>query len=205
MSQAKHCSTSRVLVIGAQGVLGGIAAQAFESAGWAVVRSGRRPDPSAGFRHVRPGRARDRGGSDRRGRPRRQHGSRARADRRENGARPGRDAHQCLGHAGRGRPVSSARGRYGAGHRRHERGHRPRADQPHRGRPAGCPPGGRRGRARLHCLDQEHQRTGGRRLRPPRPDHRQRTARRSFRCPRRSACAAALALPSPMAAGWAAW
>ena len=52
MSQAKHCSTSRVLVIGAQGVLGGIAAQAFESAGWAVVRSGRRPDPSAGFRHV---------------------------------------------------------------------------------------------------------------------------------------------------------
>ncbi len=52
MSQAQQRSTSRVLVIGAQGVLGRITAQAFESGGWAVVRSGRRPDPSAGFRHV---------------------------------------------------------------------------------------------------------------------------------------------------------
>ena len=31
------------------------------------------------------------------------------------------------------------------------------------------------------------------------------TARRSFRCPSRSARAAASALPNPMAAGWAAW
>ena len=51
-SQAKQCSTSKVLVIGAQGVLGALLAQAFKTAGWAVVRSGRRPDPGAGFRHV---------------------------------------------------------------------------------------------------------------------------------------------------------
>lgn len=51
-SQAKQCSTSRVLVIGAQGVLGRILTQEFETAGWAVVRAGRRPDPGAGFRHV---------------------------------------------------------------------------------------------------------------------------------------------------------
>ena len=52
MSQARKSSTSRALVIGAQGVLGGLLAQAFEAAGWAVVRGGRRPGPSAGFRHV---------------------------------------------------------------------------------------------------------------------------------------------------------
>ena len=50
--QAKQCSTSKVLVIGAQGVLGGLLAQEFKTARWAVVRSGRRPDPGAGFRHV---------------------------------------------------------------------------------------------------------------------------------------------------------
>lgn len=52
MTRAKQRSTSRVLVIGAQGVLGGLLVQAFETAGWAVVRTGRRPDPGAGFRHV---------------------------------------------------------------------------------------------------------------------------------------------------------
>jgi uncharacterized protein YbjT (DUF2867 family) len=38
--------------MGAQGVLGGILVQAFKTAGWTVVRAGRRPDPGAGFRHV---------------------------------------------------------------------------------------------------------------------------------------------------------
>ena len=52
MSQVLKRGTSRVLVIGAQGVLGGLLDQAFETAGWAVVRAGRRPDPGAGFRHV---------------------------------------------------------------------------------------------------------------------------------------------------------
>ena len=52
MSQAKQYNTSRALVIGAQGVLGGLLARAFETGGWAVVRAGRRPDPGAGFRHV---------------------------------------------------------------------------------------------------------------------------------------------------------
>jgi hypothetical protein len=52
MSQARQDNPSRVLVIGAQGVLGGHLVQAFETAGWAVVRSGRRPDPGVGFRHV---------------------------------------------------------------------------------------------------------------------------------------------------------
>jgi Secreted repeat of unknown function len=33
-------------------VLGRLLAQAFEGAGWAVIRAGRRPDPGAGFRHV---------------------------------------------------------------------------------------------------------------------------------------------------------
>jgi len=52
MSQARQYSTCRVLVIGAQGVLGGLLVQAFETDGWAVVRAGRRPDPGASFRHV---------------------------------------------------------------------------------------------------------------------------------------------------------
>lgn len=52
MSQTKQYNTSRALVIGAQGVLGGLLAQAFQTAGFAVVRAGRRPDPGAGFRHV---------------------------------------------------------------------------------------------------------------------------------------------------------
>ncbi len=52
MSQAKQYSATRALVIGAQGVLGGLLVQAFEAAGWAVVRAGRRPDPDASFRHV---------------------------------------------------------------------------------------------------------------------------------------------------------
>jgi hypothetical protein len=52
MPQAKQYSTSRVLVIGAQGVLGGLLTQAFEAAGWSVAGGGRRPDPGAGFRHI---------------------------------------------------------------------------------------------------------------------------------------------------------
>ena len=50
MSQAKQYDTSQALVIGAQGVLGGLLAQAFETDGWTVVRAGRRPGPGAGFR-----------------------------------------------------------------------------------------------------------------------------------------------------------
>ena len=34
----------RVLVLGAQGVLGSVAARAFRRAGWRVVRAGRRPE-----------------------------------------------------------------------------------------------------------------------------------------------------------------
>ena len=51
MSQAKQYNTSRALVIGAQGVLGGLLARAFETGGWAVVagraqaRSRRRAPP----------------------------------------------------------------------------------------------------------------------------------------------------------------
>ena len=52
MPQAKQYNTSRALVIGAQGVLGGLLVQAFEADGWAVVRAGRRPGPGACFRHV---------------------------------------------------------------------------------------------------------------------------------------------------------
>lgn len=52
MSQANQHHSARVLVIGAQGVLGRIVAQAFGTAGWGVVSAGRRPDTGEGFRHV---------------------------------------------------------------------------------------------------------------------------------------------------------
>lgn len=52
MSQAKPCRTSRVLVIGAQGVLGALIVRAFETAGWTVAGAGRRPGPGTGFCHV---------------------------------------------------------------------------------------------------------------------------------------------------------
>ncbi len=53
MSQAtQRSTTSRVLVIGAQGVLGELLVHAFEAAGNAVIRAGRRPEPGAGFRRV---------------------------------------------------------------------------------------------------------------------------------------------------------
>jgi NAD(P)-dependent dehydrogenase (short-subunit alcohol dehydrogenase family) len=40
------------LVVGAQGVLGHLVAQAFEAAGWHALRAGRRPDPDPSFRLV---------------------------------------------------------------------------------------------------------------------------------------------------------
>jgi NAD(P)-dependent dehydrogenase (short-subunit alcohol dehydrogenase family) len=42
----------RVLVLGGQGVLGPMIAEAFAAAGWTELRAGRRPDPGADFRHV---------------------------------------------------------------------------------------------------------------------------------------------------------
>ena len=41
-----------VLVIGAQGVLGGLTAEIFRANGWAVIRGGRRPENAADFRLV---------------------------------------------------------------------------------------------------------------------------------------------------------
>ena len=52
MSQARQCSPGLVLVIGAQGVLGGIIARELREAGWAVIPTGRRPGPGAGLRRV---------------------------------------------------------------------------------------------------------------------------------------------------------
>lgn len=51
-------ATRAVLVIGAQGVLGSLVAEAFDAAGWRAVRAGRRPDARADVRPVdldRPG------------------------------------------------------------------------------------------------------------------------------------------------------
>lgn len=42
----------RVLVFGAQGVLGHFLAQTLHAAGWDVVRSGRRPEEQRSFRHI---------------------------------------------------------------------------------------------------------------------------------------------------------
>jgi nucleoside-diphosphate-sugar epimerase len=42
----------RVLVIGAQGVLGSFIARQFREAGWAVTRGGRRPEIAEDFRLV---------------------------------------------------------------------------------------------------------------------------------------------------------
>src|SRR5947209_2837530 len=42
----------RVLVIGAQGVLGAFIARTFSQAGWKVVRAGRRPDTAPDFRRL---------------------------------------------------------------------------------------------------------------------------------------------------------
>ncbi len=52
MSQVQQRSVNRVLVIGAQGVLGRILVEAFAAADWSVVPAGRRPDPGRGFCHV---------------------------------------------------------------------------------------------------------------------------------------------------------
>jgi hypothetical protein len=52
MPELKQSSGGRVLVLGGQGVFGLALAEAFEAAGWAVIRTGRRPDPDPGFRHV---------------------------------------------------------------------------------------------------------------------------------------------------------
>src|ERR1700722_19248636 len=43
---------NRVLVLGGQGVLGTMIAEAFTAAGWTALRAGRRPDSGADFRHV---------------------------------------------------------------------------------------------------------------------------------------------------------
>jgi hypothetical protein len=52
MSAGSAYQTRSVLVIGAQGVLGGLIARAFEAAGWDVLRGGRRPDGEPGLRLV---------------------------------------------------------------------------------------------------------------------------------------------------------
>ncbi len=52
MAESSGRKHPRVLVIGSQGVLGSLLVRAFASAGWDVVRGGRRPDEQAGFRHV---------------------------------------------------------------------------------------------------------------------------------------------------------
>ncbi len=52
MSTSSELRRRRVLVIGAQGVLGSLLADAFAGAGWHVLRGGRRPDERPDFRHV---------------------------------------------------------------------------------------------------------------------------------------------------------
>lgn len=52
MSQPSTTQGHRVLIIGAQGVLGSLLVDAFTASGWDVVRGGRRPDERPGFRHV---------------------------------------------------------------------------------------------------------------------------------------------------------
>ena len=45
MSETLERDAPRVLVIGAQGVLGSLVSDAFARAGWSVLRGGRRPVP----------------------------------------------------------------------------------------------------------------------------------------------------------------
>jgi NAD(P)-dependent dehydrogenase (short-subunit alcohol dehydrogenase family) len=52
MSERLEWPAPRVLVIGAQGVLGSLLSDAFAQAGWSVLRGGRRPDERADFRYV---------------------------------------------------------------------------------------------------------------------------------------------------------
>lgn len=52
MSQPSKLVGRRVLVIGAQGVLGALLVRGFEQAGWKVTRGGRRPDERSDFLHV---------------------------------------------------------------------------------------------------------------------------------------------------------
>jgi uncharacterized protein YbjT (DUF2867 family) len=51
-SVTRDASALAVLVIGAQGVLGSLAARAFDGAGWRVRRGSRRPDPHPDHVHV---------------------------------------------------------------------------------------------------------------------------------------------------------
>jgi NAD(P)-dependent dehydrogenase (short-subunit alcohol dehydrogenase family) len=52
MSETAQRRANRVIVIGAQGVLGRLLVDAFAAAGWSVGRAGRRPDGGDGYRHV---------------------------------------------------------------------------------------------------------------------------------------------------------
>jgi NAD(P)-dependent dehydrogenase (short-subunit alcohol dehydrogenase family) len=52
MTDGETADLNRVLVLGGQGVLGPMIAEAFAAAGWTALRAGRRPDPSADFRPV---------------------------------------------------------------------------------------------------------------------------------------------------------
>ena len=47
-----NAEANRVLIIGAQGVLGTLLARGFREAGWHVVRGGRRPERAGDFRLV---------------------------------------------------------------------------------------------------------------------------------------------------------
>jgi NAD(P)-dependent dehydrogenase (short-subunit alcohol dehydrogenase family) len=49
---ASKRAARRVLIVGAQGFLGGFLARAFAERGWNVTRAGRRPEPAADFRLV---------------------------------------------------------------------------------------------------------------------------------------------------------
>ena len=161
MSNSSDPRPRRVLVIGAQGVLGALLADAFAGAGWHVLRGGRRRDERPDFRHVD-------------------------LDEAETVVAAGGDADlivmRCLtaswppsGWCSSGRhadqPLGAARPRGPRPARRRRRGHprdrlderrhRARDHQPGRRRPAGRPPAGRRSGARLHGLDQEHERPAG--------------------------------------------
>jgi hypothetical protein len=52
MTDTETTDLNRVLVLGGQGVLGPVIADAFAAAGWTTLRGGRRPVPGADFRHV---------------------------------------------------------------------------------------------------------------------------------------------------------
>ena len=52
MTDMETTNLNRVLVLGGQGVLGTMIAEAFAAAGWTALRAGRRPDPGPDFRHV---------------------------------------------------------------------------------------------------------------------------------------------------------